>query len=59
MKELQVFKNKEFGQVRTVEIVGGIKYLVIGNEKINKFELLALASKINTEDQMARENKVV
>ncbi len=53
MTDLQIFKNKEFGQVRTVEVVGGTKYLVIGNEKINKFELLALASKINTEDQKA------
>lgn len=51
MTDLQVFKNEEFGQVRTVEVVGGTKYLVIGNEKINKFELLALASKISDEDE--------
>lgn len=50
---LQIFENAEFGKVRVVEVVGGMKYLVIGNEKIDKFKLLALASKISLQDKTA------
>lgn len=50
MKELQVFKNKEFGQVRVIER-NNTKTLLIDDEEIDKFKLLALASKIGIEDE--------
>jgi len=55
MKELQVFKNKEFGQVRVIER-NNTKTLLIDDEEIDKFKLLALASKIGIEDEEAAFN---
>ena len=38
-------------EVKVIEVIGDTKYLLINDEKINKFELLALASKISNEDK--------
>jgi hypothetical protein len=37
--------------IRIIESIGKEKFLVIGKEKLNKFELLALASKISYENK--------
>ena len=38
-------------EVKVIEVIGDTKYLLINGEKINKFELLALASKISNKDK--------
>lgn len=51
--QLQVFKNKKFGEIKVsvIEDIARKKYLVIDGEIVNKFQLLALASKIGWDDE--------
>lgn len=50
MQELQIFKNEEFGEVRTVTIDGQTEYLVNGTV-LDRFKLLALAVDAETKEE--------